>query len=67
MQQSLDIYNKKNIRYIKTVHIKVIYKYDNISAITPILLYITWGLVQDLKPKKHRYPKTEKEDPNIYI
>ena len=33
--------NKKKIIYKKTVHIRVIYKYDNISAITPVLPYLT--------------------------
>ena len=51
----------------KTIHTKVIYVYDNISALTPTLVYITWGPIWDLKTKKCRDPKTKKEDPNIYI
>ena len=39
------------------------------TALTPppTLLYITWGLIWDLKTKKHRDPKMKKEDPDIYI
>ena len=33
----------------------------------PTVPYITWGLVWDLKTKKHRDPKKKKEDPDIYI
>ena len=33
--------------------------------LTPTLPYITLGLIQDLKTKKCRDPKIEKEDPDI--
>ena len=57
----------KHKHMIKTVHIKVIYAYNNISVFPPTLPYITWRLIWDLKTKKCRDPKMKKEDPNIHI
>ena len=38
-----------------------------VYVLTPILPYITWGFVQDLKTRKSRDPKIKKENLNIHI
>ena len=37
------------------------------TALSPTLPYITWGLIWDLKTRKHKDPEVTKENLNIYI